>query len=99
MVASAYQTTKLYTCARKKHYKHNEDGRTEPGVRGHGSVPLSHPGNVVTRILHTHTASSAGDINSPNSLVNVSFLSFDLHVSVTRPLPSFGNVYLLRRLV
>ena len=39
-----------------KHYKHNEEGRTEPGVRGHGSVPLSHSGNVVTRIgIHTHT--------------------------------------------
>ena len=39
------------------HYKHNEDGRTAPGVRGHGSVPLSHSGNVVTRIgIHTHKA-------------------------------------------
>ena len=33
-----------------KHYKHNEDERTAPGVRGHGSVPLSHSGNVVTKI-------------------------------------------------
>ena len=41
---------KLYsTCARKTHYKHDEDGRTAPGVRGHGSVPLSNSGNVVTR--------------------------------------------------
>ena len=39
-----------------KHYKHNEDGRTAPGVCGNGSVPLSHSGNVVTRIgIHTHT--------------------------------------------
>ena len=39
-----------------KHYKHNEDGRTAPGVCGYGSVPLSHSGNVVTRIgIHTHT--------------------------------------------
>ena len=38
-----------------KHYKHNEDGRTAPGVCGNGSVPLSHSGNVVTRIgIHTH---------------------------------------------
>ena len=36
------------------HYKHGDDGRTAPGVRGHGSVPLSHSWNVVTRIgLHT----------------------------------------------
>ena len=39
-----------------KHYKHNEDARTAPGVCGNGSVPLSHSGNVVTRIgIHTHT--------------------------------------------
>ena len=38
-----------------KHYKHNEDGHTAPGVYGNGSVPLSHSGNVVTRIgIHTH---------------------------------------------
>ena len=37
-----------------KHYKHNEDGRTAPGVCGNGSLPLSHLGNVVTRIgIHT----------------------------------------------
>ena len=40
---------KLYMCT-QKHYKHNEDGRTALDVRGHGSVPLSHSGNVVTRI-------------------------------------------------
>ena len=33
--------TKLYICA-KTHYKHDEDGRTAPGVRGHGSVPQGH---------------------------------------------------------
>ena len=39
------------------HYKHNEDGRTAPGVRGHGSVLLSHSGNVVTRIgIHSQKA-------------------------------------------
>ena len=39
-----------------KCYKHNEDGRTAPGVCGNGSVPLSHSGNVVKRIgIHTHT--------------------------------------------
>ena len=39
---------KLYMCT-QTHYKHDEDGRTAPGVRGHDSVPLSHSGNVVTR--------------------------------------------------
>ena len=45
---------KLCMCT-QKHYKHHEDGRTAPGVCGNGSVPLSHSGNVVTRIgIHTH---------------------------------------------
>ena len=46
---SVYQTGKIVH-ANAKHYKHNEDGRTAPGVGGHGSVPLSHSGNVVTRM-------------------------------------------------
>ena len=33
---------------------HKEDGRTAPGKCGNCSVPLSHSGNVVTRIgIHT----------------------------------------------
>ena len=50
-----YQTGKTVH-VHAKHYKHIEDGRTAPGVCGNGSVPLSHSGNVVTRIgIHTHT--------------------------------------------
>ena len=50
-----YQTGKTVH-VHVKHDKHNEDGRTVPGVCGNGSVPLSHSGNVVTRIgIHTHT--------------------------------------------
>ena len=46
---------KLYMCT-QTHYNHDEDGRKAPGVRGHGSVPLSHSRNVVTRFgLHTYT--------------------------------------------
>ena len=49
-----YQTGKTVH-VHAKHYKHNEDGRTAPDVCGNGSVPLSHSGNVVTRIgIHTH---------------------------------------------
>ena len=52
-----YQTGKTVH-VHAKHYKHNEDGRTAPGVCGNGSVPLSHSGNVVTRIgIHTHRPS------------------------------------------
>ena len=36
-----YQTGKT-VLVHAKHYKHNEDGRTAPGVCGNGSVPLSH---------------------------------------------------------
>ena len=42
------KSAKLFMCT-QKHYNHNEDGRTAPGVRGHGSVPQSHSENVVTR--------------------------------------------------
>ena len=53
-----YQTGKTVH-VHAKHYKHNEDGRTAPGVCGNGSVPLSHSGNAVTRIgLHTHSCNN-----------------------------------------
>ena len=38
-----YQTGKTVH-VHAKHYIHNEDGRTAPGVCGKGSVPLSHSG-------------------------------------------------------
>ena len=38
---SPYQTGKTVH-VHAKHYKHNEDGRTAPGVCGNGSLPLSH---------------------------------------------------------
>ena len=44
-----------------KNYKHNEEGRTAPGVCGNGFVPLSHSGNVVTRIgIHTYGGGEGG---------------------------------------
>ena len=50
-----YQTGKTVH-VHAKHYQRSEDGRTAPCVCGNGSVPLSHSGNVVTRIgIHTHT--------------------------------------------
>ena len=50
-----YQTGKTVH-VHAKHYKHNEHGRMAPGVCGNGSVPLSHSGNVVTRIgILTHS--------------------------------------------
>ena len=69
-----YQTGKTVH-VHAKHYKHNEDRRTAPGVCGNGSVPLSHSGNVVTRIgIHTHTHnvrlihSTWYDVNPLNSI-------------------------------
>ena len=47
--ARLIKPSKLYMCT-QTHYKHDEDGRTAPDVRGHGSIPLSHSWNVVTRI-------------------------------------------------
>ena len=55
-VGSGVRLIKLAMHVHAKHYKHNEDGRTAPGVCGNGSIPLSHSGNFVTRIgIHTHT--------------------------------------------
>ena len=48
---------KLYMCM-QTHYKHDEDGRTAPGVCGNGSVPLSHSGNWNT---HTHLGLGVGE--------------------------------------
>ena len=54
-VGPSYQTGKTVH-VHAKHYRLNEGGRTVPDVCGNGSVPLSHSGNVVTRIgIHTHT--------------------------------------------
>ena len=46
-----YQTGKTVH-VHAKHYKHNEDGRTAPGVCGKGSVPLSHS---LRELEHTKT--------------------------------------------
>ena len=49
-----YQTGKTVH-VHAKHYKHNGDRRTVPGVWSNGSVPLSHLGNIITRIgIHTY---------------------------------------------
>ena len=67
-----YQTGKTVH-VHAKHYKHNEDGRTAPGVCGNGSVPLSHSGNVVTRIgTHTHTLAK---INSHSTYIYCGIIS------------------------
>ena len=58
-----YQTDKTVH-VHAKYYKHNEDGRTAPGVCGSGSVPLSHSRNVLTRIgIHTHCRETERDIS------------------------------------
>ena len=59
-----------------KHYKNNENGRTAPGVCRNGSVPLSHSGNVVTRVgIHTHKQES--------SIGSVRVSEFEFNVSLT----------------
>ena len=70
-----YQTGKTVH-VHAKHYKHNADGRTAPGVCGNGSVPLSHSGNVVTRIgIHTHTLKG---MVSSTCVFNYFFLALSL---------------------
>ena len=83
-MASALSNRQNCACARK-HYKHNEDGRTAPGVCGNGSVPLSHSGNVVTRIgIHTHTHTctfNSGHIGTRAPNVNKMGCPFYFHTS------------------
>ena len=50
-----------------KHYKHNENGRTAPGVRGHGSVPPSLLGNVVTGIVLQQRAAFSASFKKKNA--------------------------------
>ena len=58
-----YQTGKTVH-VHAKHYKHNKDGSTAPGVCGNGSVPLSHSMNVDARIgIHTHTHTHTIQLN------------------------------------
>ena len=84
----------LYMCT-QTHNKHDEDGRTAPGLRGHGSVPLSHSGKVVTRIglhtnsvrnehTHTHTKemNQATRFNSLSTKSKPNFLSANLKKNV-----------------
>ena len=73
-----YQTGKTVH-VHAKHYKHNEDGRTAPGVCGNGSVPLSHSGNVVTRIgTHTHTLRHSTEKDCLFALAATFFLAKDV---------------------
>ena len=72
-MASALSNRQNCACARKT-LQHNEDGHTAPGVCGNGSVPLSHSGNVVTRIgIHTYTNSLRMVEFSPIWLINKVF--------------------------
>ena len=49
-----YQTGKTVH-VHAKHYIHDEDGRTAPGVCGNGFVPLSHSGTSLRELEYTHT--------------------------------------------
>ena len=76
-----YQTGKTVH-VHAKHYKHNEDRCTAPCVCGNGYVPLSHSGNVVTRIgIYTHILSFS------------SLSSFWQHVRTTNQIKFRTNIY------
>ena len=51
-VSGGFRLIKLATLymSMQKHYKHNQNGCTVPGVPCHGSLLLSHLGKVITRI-------------------------------------------------
>ena len=71
-VSSELENSGIGDCSVTEHYKHNMDGRTTPGLCGNGSVPLSHSGNVVTRIgIHKHTQchSACQHLQSANEII------------------------------
>ena len=84
-----YQTGKTVH-VHAKHYIHDEDGRTAPGVCGNGSVPLSHSGNVVTRIgIHTHINNpfskdqlKTGQSHQINNIRRLKFRKFTLIIEI-----------------
>ena len=68
---------KLYMCM-QTHFKHDEDERMAPCVRGHGSVPLSYAGNVVTRTgLHTHAHTVNGHFHVILSIMDEDIKHFN----------------------
>ena len=72
---------KLYTCT-QTHYKHAKDGCMVLGVTvcGHGSIPLSHSRNVLTRIgLHTNHKFSHGTTSFKLNGKNVDVVLEDSH--------------------
>ena len=91
-----YQTGKTVH-VHAKHYKHNEDGRTAPGVCGNGSVPLSHSGNVVTRIgIHTHTPLVRMDgCTAPRTAAMDVATLYRFYVRLRRHVPAGFDPYIL----
>ena len=75
-----YQTGKTVH-VHAKHYTHNKDGRTAPGVCSNGSVPLSHSGNVGTRIgIHTHTLKLSYELWFQIALLFLGKTSFNFEI-------------------
>ena len=75
-----YQTGKTVH-VHAKHYKHNKDGHTAPGVCGNGSIPLSHYGNIVREFEYTHTRISCILARS-NDISFRTLGVFDLHSGI-----------------
>ena len=76
-VALAWSKRQNCTCACK-----TQDSRTVPGVRGHGSLPLSYSGNVITRngiYLQCHFISCSPSANTFSQPIKSSQLLILLH--------------------
>ena len=79
---SPYQTGKSVHVHAKKHYKYNENGRTVSGVRGHGSVLLSHSGNVIMRNGLQHHMADV--LQMPGTKMLVSMLNWRKKINKAR---------------
>ena len=84
-MASALSTDKKTVRVHAKHYKH-EDGHTAPVMCGNSSVPLSHAGNVVTRIgIHTCTHGTTIKTNNHTKYIRtVLILSVHFHLPMQK---------------
>ena len=56
MNAASLRLAKLYMWT-QKHYKHKEDERKAPGLRGYGFVPLSHSGTMLRELDYNNHGS------------------------------------------
>ena len=80
-----------------KHYKHNEDGCTAPGVCGNGFVPLSHSGERRYENWNTHTRPCSANFSMilQSAILSIETLNFLRQILFPK---SFNSVFEMLKL-